>query len=89
MVKNFTFFEKTLDFCVNILYYICVNKSEVKKINNKKMGRPTNEPKNIELKVRISEIDNEKLKYCIKSTDKNKSEIVREGIDKVYSELKK
>lgn len=66
-----------------------MNKSEVRKIENKKMGRPTNNPKNEELKIRISQEDKEKLDYCIKNTNKNKSEIVREGIDKVYNELKK
>ncbi len=53
------------------------------------MGRPTNNPKNEELKVRISQSDKKKLEYCIKNGNKNKSEIVREGIDKVYNELKK
>jgi predicted DNA-binding protein len=66
-----------------------VNKREVRKIENKKMGRPTTNPKNEELKVRISKEDKEKLEYCIKNSSKNKSEIVREGIDKVYNELKK
>lgn len=66
-----------------------MNKSEVSKIEVKKMGRPTTNPKNIELKVRISEEDKEKLEYCTKHSNKNKSEVVREGIDKVYSEIKK
>lgn len=66
-----------------------MNKSEVRKIIDKKMGRPTTNPKNEELKVRISEKDKEKLEYCITNSNKNKSEIVREGIDKVYKELKK
>lgn len=66
-----------------------MNKSEVRKINSKKIGRPTNNPKNDELKIRISEEDKEKLEYCVSKTNKNKSEIVREGIDKVYNELKK
>lgn len=53
------------------------------------MGRPTDNPKNEELKIRISKEDKEKLEYCIKYTNKNKSEIVRLGIEKVYSEIKK
>lgn len=53
------------------------------------MGRPTTNPKNEELKIRISKEDKEKLEYCIKNSNKNKSEIVREGIDKVYKEIKK
>lgn len=66
-----------------------MNKSEVRKIEDKRMGRPTNNPKNEELKVRISQEEKDKLEYCMKNTNKNKSEIVREGIDKVYKELKK
>jgi hypothetical protein len=66
-----------------------VNKSEVRKIENKKMGRPTNNPKNEELKVRISKEDKEKLEYCINHSNKSKSEIVRNGIDMVYNNLKK
>lgn len=66
-----------------------MNKSEVRKIENKKMGRPTTNPKNEELKVRISKEDKEKLEYCINNRNKNKSEIVREGIDKVYNEIRK
>lgn len=66
-----------------------MNRSEVRKIENKKMGRPTNNPKNEELKVRISKEDKEKLEYCVSKGNKNKSEIVREGIEKVYNELKK
>ena len=53
------------------------------------MGRPTTNPKNIELKVRISNKDKERLDYCIENSNKTKSEIVREGIEKVYSEIKK
>ena len=53
------------------------------------MGRPTNNPKNEELKVRISKEDKEKLEYCINHSNKSKSEIVRNGIDMVYNNLKK
>ena len=66
-----------------------MNRSEVRKIEKKKMGRPTTNPKNIELKVRISNEDKERLDYCIEKSNKTKSEIVREGIEKVYSEIKK
>ena len=52
-------------------------------------GRPTDNPRNEELKVRISQRDKERLEYCIRNSNKNKSEIVREGIEKVYNELKK
>lgn len=52
-------------------------------------GRPTDDPKNLNTRIRLSEKDIEKLNYCCKQTGKNKSEIIREGIDKVYIELNK
>lgn len=48
-----------------------MNKSEVRKILDKKMGRPTSNPKSEEIKVRISKEDKEKLEYCISNSDKN------------------
>ena len=52
-------------------------------------GRPTSDPKTLNTRIRLSQIDTEKLEYCCKETGKKKSEIIREGIDKVYIELKK
>lgn len=52
-------------------------------------GRPTDDPKTLNTRIRLSQIDIEKLKYCCDKTGKRKSEIIREGIDKVYTELKK
>ena len=52
-------------------------------------GRPTNDPKNLNTRIRLSEKDVKKLEYCCKETGKKKSEIIREGIDKVYIEIKK
>lgn len=59
------------------------------KIESKKMGRPTTDPKTLSTRIRLSETDIEKLNYCCKKTGKLKSEIIREGIDKVYTNLKK
>lgn len=55
----------------------------------KKMGRPTNEPKDKTKNVRLSEADMEKLNFCIQATGKTGNEIIRLGIEKVYKELKK
>jgi len=54
-----------------------------------KMGRPTQSPKNDTIKVRMSNEDIEKLDYCCQMTGKTKSQIIREGIDEVYNQLKK
>lgn len=53
-----------------------------------KMGRPTNNPKKEEIKVRATKEDREKLLYCCKKTGLTQYEIVMIGIDKVYKELK-
>lgn len=52
-------------------------------------GRPTNNPKTLNTRIRMSKEDIDKLEYCCKKTGKLKSEIIREGIDKVYKELEK
>lgn len=52
-------------------------------------GRPTDDPKDSRLMVRLSEEDREKLNYCHKATGKPKAEIVRLGIDAVYNALLK
>lgn len=38
--------------------------------------------------IRLSDAELEKLEFCAKTTGKPKAEIVREGIDKIYQELK-
>ncbi len=52
-------------------------------------GRPTSNPKTLNTRIRMSQEDIDKLDYCCKITGKVKSEIIREGINKVYNELKK
>ena len=52
-------------------------------------GRPTDNPKTLNTRIRMSKEDIDKLEYCCKKTGKLKSEIIREGIDKVYKELEK
>lgn len=55
----------------------------------KKMGRPImgNEPKDIQIKFRISKTDNEKLERISEITKMNKSEVLRNGIDIQYTDL--
>lgn len=52
-------------------------------------GRPTDNPKILNTRIRLSEDDVKKLEYCSKKTGKTKAEIIRKGIDKVYNELNK
>ncbi len=54
------------------------------------MGRPHIEnPKAQIIQIRVDKETLEKLDLCAKKHNTNRSEIVRQGIDKVYNELKK
>lgn len=50
-------------------------------------GRPpVKNPKNVEVKIRISDEENRMLEYCMKETGMNRSEVMRKGLKKVYDE---
>lgn len=51
-------------------------------------GRPTDNPKNLNTRVRLSDEDVSMLEYCCTETGMKKSEIIRLGIRKVYEEIK-
>jgi len=55
----------------------------------KKMGRPTDAPKELSVRIRLSAEDDRKLKYCSALLGKTMSEIVRMGISEVYNRIKK
>lgn len=53
-------------------------------------GRPPSDnPKNSRVEIRMTSEDEDKLDYCCKATGKSRSEIAREGIDIVYTRLRK
>nr|DAV40768.1 MAG TPA: hypothetical protein [Caudoviricetes sp.] len=52
-------------------------------------GRPTDDPKHHETRIRMSDEDVEILEYCCKATGRTKADIIREGIREVYAKLKK
>ena len=51
-------------------------------------GRPTSNPKVTEIKIRATKDDKEKLLLCCSKTGKTQYQIVMEGIEKVYNEIK-
>ncbi len=51
-------------------------------------GRPTSEPKGNRESFRLSDIDTEKLRYCIEKTSMKKVDVIRKGIDLVYNEIR-
>ena len=54
------------------------------------MGRPISDnPRQMRVETKMTVHELEKLDYCCKVTGKTRSEIVREGIDVVYTKLNK
>ena len=55
-----------------------------------KIGRPKSDnPKNIQMRIRLNKDEAEMLQHCAEALEKNKSEIIVLGIKKVYQELDK
>ena len=51
-------------------------------------GRPTDNPKTEEIKIRATKQDKELLKECCNLLNKTQYEVVMTGIKKVYAEIK-
>ena len=51
------------------------------------MGRPTDNPKDISLKVRLDSETSAKLEECSRILEVSKVEVVRQGVHKVYGGL--
>lgn len=58
------------------------------KIEKKKLGRPTNNPKSHRVSFRLSEEDIEKINFCTEKTGKSKTDIIRNGISEIYNKIK-
>ena len=54
-----------------------------------KMGRPTDNPKNTMVRVRVDDETLKILDECVDNLNLNRSEVIRIGIKKVYAEIKK
>lgn len=62
------------------------NQKEVEKVV-KKMGRPTQDPKKNQTRIRMTDEEVAKLNYCSEKLNVSKTDVVNMGIDKVYKEL--
>lgn len=51
-------------------------------------GRPTDNPKQLSTRVRLSQEDVDRLEYCAEKTGQSKADIIRQGIKSVYDRLK-
>lgn len=58
-------------------------------VEKKKMGRPTENPKTIVKRARMSEQDVKKLKLCCEAFGLSESDIIRMGIDEVYQKMER
>ena len=54
-----------------------------------RMGRPTQNPKDTRIGIRMTAEDNKKLEYCCKVLGLTKTEVIQCGIEKVYQEALK
>ena len=54
-----------------------------------KMGRPTDNPKTIVKRARMSEDNVRQLKECCEYYNKNESEVLRMAIEKLHSAISK
>lgn len=70
-----------------MLLYMCTQKRGDEM--SPRTGRPTTNPKTEVIKIRATKDDREKLLYCCEKTNKTQYDVVMEGIDKVYKEIKK
>ena len=52
-------------------------------------GRPTDDPKKHEIRIRMSDGEVSMLEECCKATGMNKSDVIRQGIRDVYAKIKK
>ncbi|MDE6052318.1 MAG: hypothetical protein K2G55_00850 [Lachnospiraceae bacterium] len=57
-------------------------------MGNEKTGKRTDNPKVFQTRIRMSEEDLMYLEYCVEHTGKSKADVIREGIRKIYWELK-
>ncbi|WP_303997870.1 hypothetical protein [Megamonas hypermegale] len=55
----------------------------------KKMGRPTENPKIIQTRIRMTKDEADMLNECASELGKTKTDIIIMGIQKIYQEIKK
>lgn len=56
-------------------------------MGDKKMGRPTENPKNTSVKFLADDETFQKLKECSEKMEVSRAEVIRKGIHKVHDDL--
>ena len=54
-----------------------------------KMGRPTDDPKNRNFRIRMTDTDMDRLDYCSRETGLTRAAVIRQSVKRFYEELKK
>jgi len=78
-----------IDLCCHYVMILVTPKSEVMQMGTKKMGRPTDSPKDISLKAYLDKETAEKLNDCVQALKVSKAEVMRRGVHRVHDGLKK
>ena len=88
MDKSHTFcvFIESLTFVHPKVYHVIRKAGE---FMSAKMGRPTDNPKNLQFKIRLTQQEMDDLNYCCEQLNETKSNIIRLGIQKVKAEIEK
>ena len=55
----------------------------------KKIGRPTDNPRQQRIAFRVSDDEKRMLNYCLKHSDMKKSDVLRFGLRLAYEKIKK
>ena len=79
----------SIDFRSDISYNTYVATEGGEDISEKKMGRPTDNPKTTMFRVRLDNETEKKLNEAAETLDITKSDVVRAGIDLVHRSLNK
>ena len=58
-------------------------------MTGKKMGRPTDNPRINNTRIRMSDEEVRQLEYCCKQTGMTKADVIRKGIQLVYDSIQK
>ena len=58
-------------------------------MGQKKLGRPTDSPKDIVLKIRLDQPAHDRLEECSKMLNVSRAEVIRRAIKMMHDDLKK
>lgn len=59
------------------------------RLGNKKMGRPTDNPKNTSIKFKADDETVKKLKECSEKLEVSRAEVLRRGVHRMHDDLNK